>query len=295
MIYTDALLNQAIELYRSGKSFQQVGTDLGVNGESIRVALRDRGVKLPRNTYTSKRRIPINPDAIERYRMGESEYAISKSLGISRNVIRRWIEESGVIPRDRSEAGFNRAARMTAAERQAQASFAQNAWRGSKWTRTAKLHKAETIYAKTLAGTHTRSHLELQLGDWLTERGVEFTPEQIVDCYNIDFGIEPVAVELLGGNWHAAPNRRAYHAERTHDILNAGWSMIFVWSTSYGPINPWAADKIVSLLEEARRNPTPIGQYWVIRGDGELVATGGDEGNDFTLVSPSHTNFRRWP
>ena len=295
-VVPESLIDQAVELYESGQSCQKIGSILGIHPETIRVRIRDRGVELDPHRYESSRRIPVNPDALRRYSEGESLYAISKSTGVSRKVIERWARESGIEIRGSSDAGKLRASRLSKAERIAQVAAANKSARGRTVSRGEQHARATTIFNQTISGERPRSHLEVQLGRWLTERGVNFVPEQVADIYNVDFGIEgTVAVELLGGSWHAQPSRREHHRHRTHDILNAGWHMIFVWSTHYTPINPWAADKIVSLSKEASRHPATPGKYWVIRGDGEVMSTGSGKSDDFTLELPHHRDVRLWP
>lgn len=293
---TPAKTNEAIKLYESGQSCNQIAAKFGISPDTVRVAIKDAGVKLDAHRYKSKRRIPADPDIIQRYRNGESVWALSQSSGLSRTVINRWITEAGLDVRTTSEAGKIRASKMTPAERAAQATAANAAARGATRSAASKLATARTIAEQAASGTRKRSPLELQLGHWLNERGVNFVPEQVVDIYNVDFGINnSVAVELLGGAWHSRPSRADHHRRRTHDILNAGWHMIFVWSTTPAPINPWAADKIVTLLKEAGRLPAAPGQYWVIRGDGELMSTGSGKSDNFTLELPHHRNVRLWP
>lgn len=295
-VVPDALIDQAVELYESGQSCEKIASTLGISPDTVRTRIRDRGVKLDRSRYESSRRIPADPDILRRYSEGESVYSLFKSTGVQRAVIDRWIREAGLPPRDRSTAGKLRAAKMSDSERFAQASTAHAAVRGRTVSRSEKLARAQTVYAQTVRGDKGRSPLELQLGRWISERGVNFVPEQVADVYNVDFGIGgTVAVELLGGSWHAQPSRREHHRHRTHDILNAGWHMIFVWSTHYTPINPWAADKIVALAKKASGLPAAPGKYWVIRGDGELMSTGSGESDDFTLKLPHHRNVRLWP
>ncbi|MGO1835176.1 MAG: helix-turn-helix domain-containing protein, partial [Actinomycetaceae bacterium] len=260
-VLTDALIDEAVELHRSGQSFQKIGTRLGVHPDTLSRAIKDRGIELSPNRHNADRVVPADAQILSRYREGESIYSLAKSAGLSRGTITRWVKEAGLPIRSRSEAGKARSSRMTADERMAQVAIAHEAVRGTTQTRDAKLARARTVRNLTASGKRSRSHLELQLGLWLTQRGVDFVPEQVADVYNVDFGIGgTVAVELLGGSWHAQPARREHHRQRAHEILNAGWHMIFVWSTHFAPVNPWAADKIVTLLEEASRLPATPGK-----------------------------------
>lgn len=228
-----------------------------------------------------------------RYRAGESELALARSCGVSRGVVRRWLTEAGEPIRDRSRAGVVRAAKMTPAERREQAAAAHAAVRGTTWSPATNHARAETIERKAVAGLVHRSQGEIRLGQWLAEAGLHFVPEKAVAGYNLDFGISPVAVELLGGSWHGTGDRRAHHAKRTKAILDSGWSVVFVWSTHYMPLTRTGGQKVVALVKKARRNPPSPGQYWVVRGDGEVMSTGRADDDDFAVVLPTQRNLRR--
>ncbi|WP_369123291.1 helix-turn-helix domain-containing protein [Nocardia puris] len=287
VVYTDAFIDQIVEMYRAGKSYTQIGAILGKDPASLRDAIQRRGIELPRNTYRSPKAMPAPPDIASRYAEGQSVLALAEQCGVSRRVVDRWLTEAGVTLRSRSEAGKVRAERMSPAERRRQAAAANTAARGRVRNVAELQQSAETRQRKAAEGVLRRSPMEIQLGRWLQERAVNFIPEQVIAGYNVDFGIKPVAVELLGGSWHAAPSRRAHHAKRTHDILNAGWSMVYIWSTHHVPVTPAGADELVTHIQQASRHPSPIGEYRVLRGDGQLVACGGDEGDEFALVVPS--------
>ncbi|MFL0711665.1 MAG: helix-turn-helix domain-containing protein [Microcella pacifica] len=274
-------------MYRSGQSFAQIGAELGKHPESLRRAIQRRRIELRPNTYTAPNRTETPADVAGRYQAGESILALARSYQVSRTVVRRWLSESAVELRTASEANRVRMSKLTAEERSKLASPAHDAVRGSVRGVETRVKFANTRAERAAAGTWKRSHMEQQLGEWMSEQCIQWVPEQVVAGYNVDFGIEPVAVELLGGSWHAQPSRRAHHAKRTHDILNAGWHMIYVWSTHHVPLTRAGADQVVAYVQQASRNPSPVGQYWVLRGDGQLMSSGGDEGDDFTLVVPS--------
>lgn len=248
------------------------------------------------NRYRGNRSRALDcPEGIvERYIAGESELSLAQSLGVSRGPIRRWLIEAGVAIRGRSAAGVTRASRMTADERKAQVAAAHEAVRGTTRNPSTNLARAETIERKAVSGLVRRSDGEIELGHRLVEAGLHFVPEKAVAGYNLDFGISPVAVELLGGAWHASSERARYHAKRTEAVLNAGWSIIFVWSTNYMPLTVKGSENVVALVKKARRNPPASGQYWVIRGDGELMFTG-PQGDDFSLKLPTQRQLRGRP
>ena len=287
-ILPDSLIDEAIRLYEETQSFAKTAAILGKDPESLRLALRRRGIKaLPKTGRPSPKRIAAPPNLEEVYHSGESVNQMAKTFNVSRPVINRWLRDAGLPIRGRKESSRIRWENISEEELEMRRAHAKKFFTGRKRSPEEQLRAADTRARKALDGSRKRSHLEVLFGNWLADRGVSYVPEQVVAGYNVDFGIAPVAVELLGGNWHAANSRRAYHAKRTHDILNAGWSIIFAWSQSQVPISEAAADQVVSLLEVASSDPAPVGKYWVVRGDGQLMSSGGDEGDNFTLVVPS--------
>ena len=227
-------------------------------------------------------------DLTRRYESGETPTALGRHYGVSRTVVQRWLTEAGVRLRTGSESSRIRMAKMTPAERRANASAAHEARRGQVVTPETRRKFAATRERLSREGSWRRSAGEEAMGRFMDEAGLEYVPEQVVaDFYNVDLGCSPVAVEVLGGGWHGSEDRRLHHSKRTHDILNRGWHMVFVWSTNSRPLTREGAHKVIAHVEEARLHPSPVGQYWVLRGDGELVASGGDEGDDFALVPTS--------
>jgi very-short-patch-repair endonuclease len=114
---------------------------------------------------------------------------------------------------------------------------------------------------------------EAQFATWLDERDIPYIREMAIDKYNVDFALDgPIAVEILGGEWHGTRKKTLRHSERTPQILDAGWLLLFVWATPAFPLTPTCADYTVALLKEASRDPSLIGEYRVIRGDAQLLA-----------------------
>jgi len=140
--------------------------------------------------------------------------------------------------------------------------------------------KASTLDARSLS--HQRQLLKVspsavQLRDWLVERGQAPVMEQACGRYNLDIAIGPVAVEVhryalhpLGDTTSAIRLR-----QRARYICDRGWLLAYVWisARSFLLLHE-AADYLVSLVEQAKCDPSLVGQYRVIRGTGEFVAQG---------------------
>lgn len=289
-----AKIAHATELYTSGKSFREAAAEVGMDPESLRLILKRRGVVArPAGSGgrpAHNRRTLPDAEIVEAYRTGESELALANRFGVDRGVIRRRLVAGGVEIRGNRDAGKLRYVGSTAEQRSAITAAAHDAVRGTTLTEE---HLVRMAQAKEAAGRGRRfSRHEESLNNWLREHGVNAVREKAVGKYNIDLAIAPIAVEVLGGNWHAY---KATHAQRTPYILNEGWMLLFVWAIRRAPLCVEAGEYIVALADEARRNPALRGQYRVIRGDGKLVASGCADDNEFPLVPPSVRGFRGWP
>lgn len=287
-IYTDALVNDAASSYRAGESVSSIARHLGCNPDILSKHLKEIGVEVTKVGRPSPMRIPMPSDFLARYESGESLYALAKSYGISRTALSRWLREAGVTPRSHSDAGLVRASRMTPEERIQQARAAHDAARGRVVSFDEKVHNALMRERSAAAGNRRMSAGEALMDGWLTSRNVKHVFQKAIGPYNVDFGIaDSVAVEILGGNWHAVKSRRVKEAKRAEYILDRGWNMVFVWNSSALPMVEVCADQIVSIVNFSGSDPTSRGKYWVIRGDGEFVVSFCDDMDDRSLVVPS--------
>lgn len=286
-----AKLDHAAELYAAGKSFKEAATEVGLHPESVRIFLKRRGIEArPRASRPAHNRIdPPDSDFIDQYISGVSEKELAASYGVSRPVMSRWLGEAGVKRRSIKEANALRMASLSDDQRQRIVMAAHAAVRGKRQT---ERHREKIALARERVGYGGQTSPGTdRLANLLTERSLEHVREKAVGRYNVDIALSayPVAVEVLGGNWHAA---KPIHAKRTPYILDRGWHLLFVWNTKRCEIGAKAADYIVAFAEETRINPPSIGQYRVIRGDGQLIAAGQADDEDFTLVPPPVTDLR---
>lgn len=269
-----AKLDYAIELYLAGKPVQEIATTAGVSVTRFHRERVARGVP-SRKT----RELPI-ADIASAYLGGASELALGKQYGVSRNVIARRLAEAGVQRRGSSEAGITRAAKLSAADRKTQAAAAN---RAARMRRVPQIQKHRRALDLELAG-QAQSSGEAELHQLLADRGLMATRQRAIGVYNVDLALLPVAVEVLGGGWHAV---KTVHAERTPYILDEGWHLVMVWDyEGRSALGPGAADYLVTFLEQVRRNPPATCQYRVISGQGEVLAARGREDDEFPLEPP---------
>lgn len=267
-------LDDAISRYLAGEPEPQIIAATGVSRTSLHRERGRRGIP-PRRNHV----LPVT-EIVEAYVRGESECSLSSRYGVSRAVIAKRLDGEGVQRRSHSDAGLMRAAQMTPEQRSAQAAAAHKAVRGVPLTDE---HLNAQAAGRERVG-RIGSDGERFLLDQLLQRGLEPIPQKAIGRYNVDFALPPVAVEVLGGGWHAA---KQGHARRTPDILDAGWHLLFVWNhEGDSAITERAADYVVAFLDEIRREPPTVGQYRVISGSGQLLSAGSADDGQFALVPP---------
>ena len=267
-------LDDAIRLYLAGDPEKEILSTTGVSKSTLHRERSRRGIP-PRREFI----LPID-DIVNAYQFGESEYSLAQRFHVSRNVIRRRLEGAGIQIRTMSEAGLVRAAQMSAEQRSSQAAPSHAAIRGSKRTEGQLLRRAQLIEQRGTFG----SPGEKWLHDSLASYGLKPIPQKAIGKYNVDLAIAPIAMEVLGGGWHLT---KRHHSIRTPQILNSGWSLLFIWNQD-GPaaMSKGAPKYVVSYIEEVSRDPSLVGEYRVISGNGKLLAAGRSEDNEFPLVPP---------
>lgn len=231
------------------------------------------------------------PDAeiAKRYLAGESENTLADAYGVSRTAIAVRLRHQGITRRTQTEANQLLAEQTPIEEHHRRIKIAQKATRGRKHTMAHRRHIALSRQRRETL-TSPAEHL---LAKWLRERGASPILQQAVGPYNVDIGLHPIAVEILGGAWHAS---KPTHPERTRYILNQGWHAIFIWShIRRSPLQEAVADYIIAALDELRSQPSPSGQYRVIRGDGYELARCQFDVQDFTLIVPGYESLNGSP
>lgn len=291
---TDTQLDNAIKTYLAGKSVEDAAKFGGVNDRKLRQTLKER--RLTRSkaesrqiakermlaTKAAKRR-QYTPEIVRRYTNGESEKSIADSLPgkLSRVFVRGVLLEAGINPRNPSQANWLRVSQMTPAQKKAQTAKANKASRGRKISWEEKCAQALGKQAACV----NQSPLEVKMLEWLREIGIGGVPQQAIGAYNADIGVAPVAVEIFGGNFHAAGRHAARFPQRCHYFFDQGWSGVFVWVNAVSnPLTIDAAKYVASFIEAAKSDPSLIGQYRMIGGRGQLFATGSLDCDDFTSV-----------
>lgn len=274
-------LDDAIARYLAGEPFEQINAATGVSASALHRERNRRGVP-PRRIFA----LPAD-EVASSYLSGESECGLAARYGVSRSVIRRHLARHGVAVRGTSEAGKVRAGKMTAEQRQTQAAAAHRAVRGTRVSLDQLIARAAARESRGGLDSPGERFLYAEL----VKRGESPISQKAIGKYNVDLALPPVAVEVLGGGWHAT---KRSHAERTPDILDQGWCLVFVWNhEGDSALREGAADYVVAFADEVRRDPSLIGEYRVISGSGEPLAGGRVQDGEFALVPPPRGRLDR--
>ena len=288
---TQLNIDNVINLYLSGKTFQFIADDSGCSVHAIQNCLRRHGVYRSGDWKgTIKRKYGITvKELLSMYKSGMWKNEIAAKTGISEGMIGKYLSKLGIPLADsRSKAMSDRLNRMSHEERQDLTKAANDAVRGMKRT-FADLRKRALGNERI---GKTRGKAESDLFQFFLNKGISVISQKAVGKYNLDFSIGNIAVEVTGRSRKL--ESRSTYTERIKYILNSGFALIYVWANSQRPMESGAADYIIAFTQEFSRNPSLIGQYRVIRCDGKLLASGSVNDNNLTgILTPVSGTFSK--
>lgn len=214
----------------------------------------------------SRKHTHINiDDCIKEYFAGKSIKQLAVDNGVSRQVIYRIFRENAVPVRNRSEAMFARMANTTFEERQRLAFAANEAKRGLANT-------PEMLEKRAKAGKRFIGKFEQEFIDAISSAGIPNIPQEPFLSYNLDIGCGDIAVEI---HRHTDSPLAPRHIKKVMNCINAGKTMLYVWiNPTKNILLPECYENVISIIQQFRSNPPVRSKYWVIRGTGELYATG---------------------
>lgn len=204
-------------------------------------------------------------DLINEYLSGKSVKQLASDHGFSRQVVYRVLREKNVHIRGRSESMVVRMGNMTEEERKKNALAANEAKRGSKNT-------PEMLHKRALAKKRRIGMFEQEFIDAITDSGIPVSPQEPFLSYNLDIGCGDIAVEI---HTQTASPLHPHFAKKLMNCINAGKSMIYVWiDPQHIHLTGRCYEQVISILKQFRMNPPSRSQYWVVKGTGELYASG---------------------
>lgn len=267
--------NNLIQRYLNGEGAGAAGKAIGIaQSQALRIL---HAYKIP----IRSRRLRVPDSAIGRYINGESEVSLAIAFNVSRGVIRRQLIEANISPRNHSEGMYVRMKRTPPDERLRLATAAHTAIRGKMRSDKERARRAITSQSTLRYVTPT----ETIVMDWLKVRDVTCTPQLAIGGYNVDIAIHmpSVALEIQcsGGGSASRPHN---HIKRTKYLLHSGWHVLYVLISTSHPLLEALADNLVAWMETLGRNKPYIGEYQVVRGDGEFVSSLSADFQDGTCI-----------
>lgn len=226
--------------------------------------------------------VPFEPvdreDLVRRYLAGESVNALAKAAGVSRPAIERQLVRAGVQMRTQSEAEAIKWSRMSAEQRARQVGPAHAATLGvpkdDAWKEAVARGQERSV---TRVGRY-----EAEIRDALVARGLAVRQQAAVGTRNVDLAVDHgrLAVEIIGCQ---TPVRLGpAFAAKTKSLLDADWSVLWIYSPKVPPDFEAVAQYAVTWLEALRGDEAPRRQYRVIGGDAKAATA-------------SCFQFHRWP
>lgn len=132
------------------------------------------------------------------------------------------------------------------------------------------------------------SKYETQFANLLNDARIPFVFNKAIGKYNVDFAIgDSIAVEIYGGLFHTTGRAVARLNERMDYILNAGWNIYIIWCFSNKSfVSDSCFKDFITFREAMSRNKASIGQYRVVRGNGDFVSVGSLESDYLPHIIP---------
>jgi transcriptional regulator with XRE-family HTH domain len=261
--------------YQAGQTGEQLAAMVGIGTTTLHRHFRTRGYIL-RNSGRPRKHPGLA--AIR----GKTAQQLAAQFGVNEATARDWLRAIGEQP-NRSEAMRRRLAAAGPEGRAALTAAAHATVRGvpKSWD---DLCKKATGRAQAQSNL---SPLDRALATMLQARQIPCQLGTAIGPYNADLTTGPIAVEIFGGGWHGGGRAAARWPRRIRYLLDQGWHVVVIWvEQRRDPLTIKAADYIVTLVEQARRDPATVCQYRVIRGAGQEIIRGCAQDDHFPVKPP---------
>lgn len=277
-------IDDLIDRYSKGATCTELAAIFGCEAQSIRKRLRNAGVTLVNRSHALKgvprtiKDSAVIAEICASYQSGESELSLSKRFNVSRLCIRGTLIRNGIETRNRLVANRLMMSKRTPEENLRNTQAAHAATKGIPQPEA----RIERIaQGRERNGRHI-SDYEREVAKELVAKGFSIAPQKAVGRYNIDIAIPElrIAVEIFGGQWHAAGTHAVRFRKRTDYLINAGWLPVIVWTSSSFARREvenrvlFVEKYIVPLAERLRRGEAVGRQEHVINSYGEPCSAG---------------------
>ena len=222
---------------------------------------------------------PINlVNLIQKYESGISPNKIAKDAGVSRTAIRNLFIRNKVQIRNNTEANGIMMSQRTKEENIKNTEAAHKAVKG-KPISFERLCNLAITREKIL---FNQSPYEVSIKKELEKLIKNIRPQFACGKYNIDILTENlVATEIYGGGWHLAKD----HIARDKYIIDQGFDRLDIWISKWHVFDSrMCVNKIISMIDFRRSNPTSLSQYQMIWCDGTVRTFCRRDSNGRTIV-----------
>jgi transposase len=274
-------INNLVSLYESGLSIVKISKQFAIS--------KSHCYKLIASTGTSFRGNKIHfseSDAIADYVAGMSENQVAIKYSVQRSSIKTILERKAIHRRSQSEAEFLKWQSMTGEQRSQQVCHANQAIRD----KPPEFHaRSAILQAKTKQNTLAKScDSEMTFIAEFEKLGFIVIPQKAFGPYNIDIAIRNTAIEIHGTACN--PHNHAYYSKRVVNLLKGGWNVIYIKTTSNVNVKR-AAHQVSKMINLIESDDSAICHYGMIRGSGELIATGCLDRDEFTTINGPNAFF----
>jgi DNA-binding CsgD family transcriptional regulator len=219
-------------------------------------------------------------ELVRRYADGESERAIAETLNIARDTVRRHLDTAGVLRRTRSAAARERWRRLTIDQRQELTAPAHAAVVGCRRTEEHLTRAARSRELRSAGRTPPTAVAMLTRA--FQARGMVTRLGHAIGRYNGDLVVGGVVVETLGHSRGASKRSGV----RLRYLMDRGYTVIFLWTDDRYtvPLAPAALQLIVRAVDSARRHPSAVPTFMVLRHNGLILDHGVRVNAEFARV-----------
>lgn len=217
---------------------------------------------------------------------GNTVNGIAKMLSVGRAKVYRCLDDLGIKRPTISDGNVRSAALASPDQRRARAAAAHRSVRAAGVANTTRIKNASVkASTKQYVGFGEREIIA-ELG----QAGIEFVSQAAVDGYNIDILCGNLAVEVHP--YKAGPLISTQRLRRTVKLLSSGYSVLYIWLHDGHLPSRKCLDNLVAFCDIASRNPSPLGQYRVIRGDGEIYSRASADIEDLAAVFSAYSRVK---
>lgn len=278
-------VDDIIRLRKTGISVNQIAKELSVPIFRVNLVLKDTdllGFKHLKFSLNEKEN-----EIIKDFNDGISCKKLASDYKTCRNVIYRILNNHSIIGRTRSQSAFIRMSNATFEEKRKNACAANEKMRnmGEIW------HLSQSIKRAITRGISLSEigDNEVFVFEQLKINGFQPIQQAPVSSYNIDILCGNTAIEIHKEGCH--PHNRSLYRKRIINLLKCGLNIIYVKWSKKTDINTIAINKLMAFLKFSSINPSDCGKYWVIRGTGEVLFSGGMDRNNLSVIRTSDDIF----